>query len=321
MTLRFEGTMALLLLSVGCGGPGEVPARQEAALAPELPEGAQAISLLGEPLHPPELTDGVRAEREANYQAAMAELAQRPDDADALIWAGRRAAYLGRYDEAIEIYGRGIELHPADARFYRHRGHRWISIRQFDRAIADLGRATELIEGTEDTIEPDGLPNALGIPTSTLHFNVWYHLALAHYLKGEFEQALAAYNACMDASRHPDSVVATAYWLHNTLLRLEMEERANEVLGMIEEQMEIVESTSYLDVLLLHKGLRTADDLRSTEAGSLASVTAAYGIGLWHLSRGRRDQAVDIWGQILTRESQWPAFGFIAAEAEVARNP
>ena len=290
-------------------------------MAAELPEGAQAISLLGEPLYPPELTDEVRSEREANYQTAMAALAQNPDDADALIWAGRRAAYLGRYDEAIEIYGRGIELHPADARFYRHRGHRWISIREFDRAIADLGRATELIEGTEDTIEPDGLPNALGIPTSTLHFNIWYHLALAHYLKGEFEQALLAYNACMDASKHPDSVVATAYWLHNTLLRLEMEEQASEVLGMIVEQMEIVESTSYLDVLLLHKGLRTAEDLRGAEAGSLASVTTAYGIGLWHFSRGRRAQAVEIWEQILTRESQWSAFGFIAAEAEVARNP
>ena len=286
----------------------------------ELPAGAQAISLLGDPLYPPEQSDEVLAIYQANYQAAMADLAQSPRDADALVWAGRRAAYLARYDEAIDTYTRGIELHPADARFYRHRGHRWISVRQLDRAIEDLTRASELIAGTDDEVEPDGLPNALGIPTSTLHFNIWYHLGLAHYLNGDFEQALIAYQACMTASRHPDSVVATVYWLNNTLLKLGMRDRANDVLAMIDPELEIIESTSYLDVLLLHKLERTEADLRSSQEGSLASVTTAYGIGMWHASRGRAQRALEMWRAILERDSQWAAFGFIAAEAEITRN-
>ena len=62
---------------------------------------------------------------------------------------------------------------------YRHRGHRYVSIREFDRAIADLEYAATLIEGTEDEIEPDGMPNAMNIPVSSLHSNIWYHLGLA----------------------------------------------------------------------------------------------------------------------------------------------
>ena len=55
-----------------------------------------------------------------------------------------------------------------------------MTVRELDNAIADFERATELTEGQPDEVDPDGLPNALGIPTSTLQFNIWYHLALAH---------------------------------------------------------------------------------------------------------------------------------------------
>ena len=91
-----------------------------------------------------------------------------PDDADAWIWFGRRTAYLGHFRDAVEIYTRAIERFPDDARFYRHRGHRYISLRRFDDAISDLERAAILIEGRPDAIEPDGLPNAAGKPRSRL---------------------------------------------------------------------------------------------------------------------------------------------------------
>ena len=50
-------------------------------------------------------------------------------DVDNIIWYGRRTAYLGDYREAIRIFSEGIEKHSKDARMYRHRGHRYISIR------------------------------------------------------------------------------------------------------------------------------------------------------------------------------------------------
>ena len=305
--------------------PGAVPAPADASDVEDarasLPEGAEAVSLLGSTLEPPPLPDDVRATYRANLESAEADLAAAPESADALIWVGRRLAYLGRYRDAIDVYTRAIALHPDDARLYRHRGHRWITVREFDRAIRDLRHAARLIEGTEDRVEPDGLPNELGIPTSTLHFNIYYHLGLAHYLKGEFPQALLAWNDCMEASLHPDSVVATAYWLNNVMRRLDLDGRADELLAGIDDSMDIIESDSYLDVLLLWKGERTPGVLRDAAGGegSLAGVTTEYGIGMWHYGQGRRERAYELWEAILEREGQWPAFGYIAAEAEMAR--
>lgn len=319
--------MAFLLTCVACGDPDRAPREAAAAdaaatVAPDaVPDGAEAVSLLGRPLYAPLLPDSLREDREARLAEAREALEASPEDADALIWMGRRLAYLGRYREAIDVYGRGIALHPGDARFYRHRGHRYITVRRLDDAVTDLRRAADLVEGTEDEVEPDGPPNAANLPTSTLHFNVWYHLGLAHYLKGELEQALLAFNECLDVSRHADSVIAATYWLNNILRRLGMQERAREARARVRGEQDVIESGSYLDVLLLHDGERTADDL--VGAGSaeptLASTTTAYGVGSWHFVEGRRERAYEIWEGMLAAEDQWAAFGYLAAEAELAR--
>jgi hypothetical protein len=101
------------------------------------PRQTEATSFLGEPLYAP----APSAETIAKYENAKKTWEASPTDADAIIWYGRRAAYLGRYRDSIRIYSDGIELHPEDARLYRHRGHRFISTRQLDKAIADLDYA------------------------------------------------------------------------------------------------------------------------------------------------------------------------------------
>lgn len=317
-------SLAALLLVSGCGRESEPPraeADAETTAAP-LPEGAQARSLLGEPLYAPELPDEVRATYEANLDTARRSYEAAPANVDSIIWFGRRLAYLARYDSAIDVYSRGIELAPDDARLYRHRGHRYLSVRRFDDAIDDFRRAVELARDQPDEVEPDGLPNARGIPTSTLQFNIWYHLGLAHYLKGEFEQALLAWNECLTVSRHPDSVVATTYWLNNTLRRLDLDARADSLISELPPADEVIESGGYLDVLLLHRGERTPEELLGPTGSdaTLASTTTGYGVGLWHHLNGRREAAFDLWEQILGNRNQWSAFGYLAAEAELARS-
>ncbi len=157
----------------------------------------EAISLLGTPLMRPKLSEDFRIEQTTHLKAAEAALSLATDNPEALVWVGRRTAYLGRYQEAIEIFSGGIESHPDFAPLFRHRGHRYISIRRFDDAIKDLSFAADLIAGATDIVEQDGLPNAMGIPTGTLQSNIWYHLGLAHYLQGDFEAALTAYRACL----------------------------------------------------------------------------------------------------------------------------
>ena len=95
---------------------------------------------------PPQITENNRKDFEAKLAAAKSDYEKDTTNADALIWYGRRTAYLGRYMEAIDLFSKGIQVHPNDARFYRHRGHRYITVRCFDKAIADLSRAAFLIK-------------------------------------------------------------------------------------------------------------------------------------------------------------------------------
>ena len=316
-TRRSCRLLASLLLAAACA-PDDRPSADPAAT---LPPGAEALSFLGDTLYAPELPEAVSEVYAARYAEAEAALARAPQDVDSLIWMGRRTAYLGRYREAIEIFTRALEMHPADARLYRHRGHRWVTVREPDRAIADFRRGLELRGGLPDEVEPDGLPNALGVPTSTLHFNLWYHLGLAHYLKGEWSEAADAYASCLEASEHPDSKVATSYWLYLTLRRLGRDAEAAALLEAIHADLEIIESTAYLDLLLLFKGERTAEDLLgpSGEDATLQSTTAAYGVGAWHLLGGREAEARRIFERVVAGRDQWAAFGYIAAESELAR--
>jgi tetratricopeptide (TPR) repeat protein len=319
----FLAVIALALM-VGACSSDSAPADRETAVltrAP-LPPGTEAISFLGDTLMPPVQPDEVRAVYMARYREAEEALAASPEDVDALIWMGRRTAYLGRYRDAIDIYSDAIAMHPDDPRLYRHRGHRYLSVREPEHAISDFERAAELTDGLPDEVEPDGLPNAMNIPTSTLQFNIWYHLALAHYVQGHLEAALEAQRNCLEVSVHPDSVVATSYWLYMTLRRLGMDDEAQEVLDGIHEDMEIIESIAYLDLLLLFKGERTLEDLLgpSGDAATLQSTTTAYGLGVWHLLGGRTAEAHETWERILTGRNQWSAFGYIAAEGELARS-
>jgi tetratricopeptide (TPR) repeat protein len=283
------------------------------AAAAQQPE---TLSLLGKPLVAPSIPDDRRRALEADLLAARAAYEQKRDDPDAIIWLGRRTAYLGRFGEAIEIYTRGIEAHADEPRLYRHRGHRYITIRKFDLAIKDFSKAAELVEGKPDQIEPDGQPNERGVPTSTLQSNIYYHLGLAHYLKGEFALALDAYRKALTLSKSPDMIVATTNWLYMTLERLGRHDEAREALAPITPDMDVIENKAYLQLLLFYKGQQPEPQGGKGAEG----VTLAYGVANHEYYTGRVDKAKEGFKRIVDKQTdQWPSFGYIAAESEMAR--
>lgn len=287
----------------------------DAAAQLEKPE---ATSLLGKPLYAPQPSASARQPLEDNLAAAKAAYGKAPNDADALIWLGRRTAYLGRYRETIEIFTKGIAQHPNDARMYRHRGHRYLTVREFDRAIADFDKAAALVEGKPDEVEPDGQPNARNTPTSTLQSNIFYHQALAHYVKGDFDKAADAYRRCMAVSKNPDMLVATTHWYYMALRRLDRKTEAGELLEAITADMDIIENRSYHELLMMYKGQAAPESLLS--GSGLDGATKGYGVANWHLYNGRGEQARKILtGIVENNAAQWPAFGYLAAEAELAR--
>ena len=287
-----------------------------ADIAAHVPEGT---SLLGKDLFAPELEPQERAKRQAAYDQARAKFNDDPENEHNIIWLGRRAAYLGLYGEAIRVFTDGLLPVPGSYRLLRHRGHRFITRRNFDAAIGDLSRAAELIEGVPDEIEPDGMPNEKNIPRSTTHTNIYYHLGLAYYLKGDFAQSADAYRKCLAFSKNDDMRCAAAYWLYLSLRRSNDADGAQAVLEPIHSEMDIIENFAYHKLLLLYKGETTASELLgSADEGSIDDATLDYGIAAWHLVNGEADQAMEIFRRIVDGPA-WPAFGHIAAEAELAR--
>lgn len=264
----------------------------------------EVVSLLG-------VKHYAQADAKGEIAKAEAHVAADPKNVERLLTLGRAQAAVWRYHDAIATYTRALETAPADARLYRQRGHRYISVRRFDLAAADLKRAAQL---------------------NDRDFDIWYHLGLAHYLRGEFAEALAAYEKCYavaqrdraaaaaDKEGRDDSVIAISDWQYMTYRRLNKPADAARMLDKISPELKVKENKSYFDRLLFYKGLKKEEELlKMKEATDLEIATVGYGLGNWHLYNGNRAKADEYFRRIVTGK-YWPAFGFIAAEAELARS-
>ncbi len=150
-------------------------------------------------------------------------------------------------------------------------------------------------------------------------FDIWYHLGLAHYLKGEFNLAFEAYQNCLKEAEDDDAKIAISNWLYITLRRLGKKEAARTVLDGITEDMEVVENQSYYNLLLFYKGLISEEKIITTaETSDLDLATSGYGLGCWYLYNGNTVKSRAMFKDIVNTR-YWPAFGFIAAEAELYR--
>ena len=233
----------------------------------------ETITLLGDTLVSPDIKEGKSFEQ---FKSAQINYFENKNSPEALIWYGRRVAYLGYYKEAITIFTLGIKNFPNDARFYRHRGHRYISTRQYDNAINDFKKALQLIDGAQDQIEPDGLPNKQNIPLTTLHGNIWYHLGLAYYLKNDMNNASLAFNDRSVTHKYDDNIVSSAHWLYMIYKRQNKIEESNRLLEKISMDMDIIENMSYHQTSLFHKGLIQESEVKIDEV-------ALYSIANWYI--------------------------------------
>jgi tetratricopeptide (TPR) repeat protein len=275
------------------------------------------MSLLGAPLRAVRDTAGVIAR-------ADAELAADPDNVTRIINAGIARATARRFNSAIEMFTRAIEKYPNEARLYRFRGHRYLSLRRFDDAVRDLEHAVAL---------------------DSTNYDISYHLALAYYLAQRYADAAAAiekclafaddakwqaveearvnpiwYRSCMSLKSDDDGRAAMLDWRYRALRRAGKHAEARRLARGIKEGWSVGENAPYYRALLFYRGIRdessTLDSLSA--GGELAFVTGAYGVANWHLMEGDTTRARALFEQIV-RGSQWPAFGFVAAEVDLAR--
>tara|TARA_B100001769_G_scaffold118646_1_gene92526 strand:- start:253 stop:1161 length:909 start_codon:yes stop_codon:yes gene_type:complete len=268
----------------------------------------EAVTLLGDTLTSPELKEGKSFDQ---FKSAQLNYFDNQDDPESLIWYGRRIAYLGYFKEAIKIFTLGIETYPKDARFYRHRGHRYISTRQYDKAINDFEKAVILIDQTIDQIEPDGLPNSKNIPLSTLHGNIWYHLGLAYYLKNDMNNALKAFTNRSVTHKYDDNIVSGGHWLYMINRRLNKIEESKAVIDQVNQEMDIIENMSYHQSCLFYKGLLEESELVIDEV-------ALYSLANWYIYEKNDTLKAKEYYQELFKGNPF-SFAYIAGEADWVR--
>lgn len=278
----------------------------------------QVISLLGTVLPPREYPERIREKREAELERARKNFEAHPDSIDLIIWYGRRLGYLGEYQEAIRIFTIGVDKAPNNYQLLRHRGHRYLTIRELDKAIDDLQKAAFYSRPAQNAIEPDGLPNRLNKPLTNDKFNIWYHLGIAYYVKGNYDKAISSFKQCMEFADNDDLKVATTDWFYMTYRKIGNASAANDLLRPITRRMTIIENQVYHERLMVYKGIYDPVallDNANRESGSL-DPNLAYGVGNWYLYNGDVEKAREVYERILLN-SAWDQFGYIATEADM----
>ena len=176
--------------------------------------------------------------------------------------------------------------------------------------------AAKLIEGEEDTIEQDGAPGPTGVPVSSRHTNIWYHLGLSYYLVHDWENSLKAYQIGHDLGLNDDNIVSTAHWIYMLHNRMGNPEKAKEAIAHITADMDVIENFSYHNLVLFYKGEIPPEEMLNVDPNDPSGAAVAYGVANWYLYNDQPEKAYDLMERFVATKS-WASFGFIAAEAEL----
>lgn len=212
----------------------------------------------------------------------------------------RTLARLQRHDEGIESCTAALTLRPNDAQILIDRGHYYINVRKLEPALADLTRvaATKL----ED-------------------YGLYYHLALALYMKGEFAKAADAYVGCVRTAPNAENKTSCRAWQYLALVRAGRKDEAKALLDAFAPDPASEKAVSgYVDRLLLFKGVKNEAQVAAAMTNdALQQATVGYSVGVWHLLNGREPQARSYFEKAMAPPAQLTGFGAVASYFELQR--
>ena len=106
------------------------------------------------------------------------------------------------------------------------------------------------------------------------------------------------------------------FWV--SLSRQLKQDAADRVAARVDTDWKIIENHVYHRLLLLYAGKLGLAELEQAAGTGIQNATQAYGICNHFLIRGDRPAAIARMHRLLDG-GQWPAFGYIAAEADLLR--
>lgn len=227
---------------------------------------------------------------------AAAALAADPRNAARYIDLGVAQSAVRQFREAIRTFTRGLAIAPNDAMLYRWRGHRYLSVRELDLALADLTR---------------------GFALDSANYGILYHLGVTRYALGDFGGAADAFARAQRRAPNAGELAGATDWLWMALSRAGRGAEARAMLDRRPDSLPV--NNAYAQRLRLYRGLIPPDSVFSAaDTADVQVATLSYGLGDWFLVRGDTTRSRE-WFERAIRSGGWPAFGFIVAERELRR--
>jgi tetratricopeptide (TPR) repeat protein len=229
-------------------------------------------------------------------KSARAALAADPKNISRIIDLGVAESGARQFREAIVTFTRGLEIEPNNALLLRWRGHRYLSVREFDRAFDDLTRGAAI----DPTI-----------------YGIWYHLGVIQYIRGDFSAAAASFAKAQPIAPDAGELAGSTDWLWMSLSRAGRGADAKAMLDRRPDNKPV--TNAYTRRLQLYRGeIGPEAVVTAADTDEVQVATLAYGLGNWFLVRGDQAQA-RTWFERSIQSGGWPAFGFIASEADLRR--
>ena len=227
---------------------------------------------------------------------AKAALDADPRNVDKIIALGVAQSGARQFREAIATFTRGMEIAPNNAILYRWRGHRYLSVRELDRAQADFDRGLKL----DSTV-----------------YGIWYHLGIVRYLRGNFAGAAEAFRRAQPRAPDPGELAGSTDWLWMSLSRAG---RGAEAKAMLDRHPDsLPTNVAYAQRLKLYRGQIGPDQVVTpADTADVQVATLSFGVGNWYLIRGDTAKA-RTWFERSIKSGGWPGFAFMASEVELRK--
>jgi tetratricopeptide (TPR) repeat protein len=229
---------------------------------------------------------------------AQAALNADPRNVDKIIALGVAQSGVRQFREAIETFTRGIAIAPDNVMLYRWRGHRYLSVREFDKATADLTR---------------------GFALDSTNYGVLYHLGIVRFVNADFAGAADMFRRAQPLAPEGGELAGSTDWLWMSLSRAGRHAEAKAMLDRKPDSIKV--TNAYATRLRLYRGEITADPddiFTPADTADVQVATLSFGVGNWLLIKGDTARARLLFERSI-RSGGWPGFGFIASEAELRR--
>ncbi len=231
----------------------------------------------------------------ARAQAALAADGRNPQKFIALAVAQSGAR---QFREAIATLTDGLKIAPNDVMLLRWRGHRYISVREFAKARADLTR---------------------GFALDSTNYGILFHFGVLRFIEGDFNGAAEMFARAQPRAPDGGERAGSTDWLWMSLSRAGRGAEATAMLARRPDTLQAPPGYAYVTRLKLYRGELTPETLFAPgDTTDVQVATLNYGLGDWYMARGDTANAKAAFERAVASRG-WPGFGFIVSEAELKR--